>query len=106
MRNRSHEAGGDLVVIPRDKALLGCVAGLLGLAESEIVGHKFSLVDSRPCTIFGDFAMSPRLDNLASSYGALIGFVESDPDGSASVWAIFDDEQIGSITRTGAQRSP
>jgi aspartyl aminopeptidase len=46
--------------------------------------------------------LSPRLDNLASSYGALKGFVGSDPHGSVSVCAIFDNEEIGSQTRTGA----
>jgi aspartyl aminopeptidase len=86
----------------QDKTLLGYVAGLLGVAESDIVGQELSLVDSRPCTIFGDFALSPRFDNLASSYGALKGFVGSDPHRSVSVCAVFGNEEIGSRTRTGA----
>jgi aspartyl aminopeptidase len=84
------------------RSLMGYVADLLGVDASLIVGQELSLVDSRRCTIFGDVVVSPRLDDLASAYCVLRGFLDGPARGCANVCAIFDSEEIGSRTRTGA----
>jgi aspartyl aminopeptidase len=78
------------------------VASLLGVDPSAVVGEELSLVDARPATVFGDFILSPRLDNLGSTYAALRAFAAAAPGGGVAVCAAFDAEEIGSRTRTGA----
>jgi len=50
----------------------------------------------------GEYLISPRIDNLTSVYASLKGIAECNPKGVA-VAAIFDNEEIGSLTKQGAQ---
>lgn len=66
--------------------------------------------DSQPAGFVGpleDLISAPRLDNLASCFGALTALLDvaaagGARDGSTSVIALFDHEEIGSETATGA----
>ena len=49
-----------------------------------------------------DFIGSPKLDNLASVYSMLIGFLNSKNDNQITVYSVFDNEEVGSLTRQGA----
>ncbi len=50
----------------------------------------------------GEFIASPRLDNLQCTYGALTGLLEAVPTDNAAVFCAFDNEEVGSSTKQGA----
>lgn len=92
--------------------LVGHLAGLAGQTGAEVAGYDVSVVDTQPPAVFGlddAFFASGRLDNLSSVHASLAAFLApgdlgdpSDPDGSISVLAAFDHEEVGSDTRSGA----
>jgi aspartyl aminopeptidase len=84
------------------KTLLAYVSELLGVSTDDVVGHDLGMVDARPATVYSDFILSARLDNLASTYASLRAFVGARAKGAVAVCAVFDAEEIGSRTRTGA----
>lgn len=52
-----------------------------------------------------DMIMSPRLDDLACLYPAYQGFLDSVNEGSINVFCAFNNEEIGSLTKQGADSS-
>ena len=50
----------------------------------------------------GELLLSPKLDDLQCVYAGLEGFISSVPGQYANVLAIFDNEEVGSGTRQGA----
>lgn len=49
-----------------------------------------------------DFISSPRLDNLTSVYACVKGIIDAKQSDSINVIALFDNEEIGSLTKQGA----
>ena len=52
-----------------------------------------------------DMIMAPRLDDLGSVYPALQAFIDSENAETINVLAIFNNEEIGSLTQQGADSS-
>ena len=50
----------------------------------------------------GEFVLSPRLDDLQSAFALTKAFTESTPAEYINVCAVFDNEEVGSGTRQGA----
>lgn len=50
----------------------------------------------------GELILSPKLDDLQCVYAGLEGFISGKPDKYANVLAVFDNEEVGSGTRQGA----
>ncbi len=50
----------------------------------------------------GEFILSPKLDDLQCVYAGLESFTVSVPAQYANVFAVFDNEEVGSATRQGA----
>ena len=50
----------------------------------------------------GEMILSPKLDDLQCVYAGLEGFISGVPDQYANVLAVFDNEEVGSGTRQGA----
>ncbi|MDE7223594.1 MAG: M18 family aminopeptidase, partial [Acetatifactor sp.] len=50
----------------------------------------------------GELILSPKLDDLQCVYAGLEGLISSKPDKYANVLAVFDNEEVGSGTRQGA----
>lgn len=50
----------------------------------------------------GELLLSPKLDDLQCVYAGLEGFLSSVPDQYTNVLAVFDNEEVGSGTRQGA----
>lgn len=50
----------------------------------------------------GEYIAAPRLDNLQCTYGALSGLLEAVPSENAAVFCAFDNEEVGSATKQGA----
>ena len=92
-----------------DCDLISALARSAGIPVEELSGWDLALVDSQEPRLFGSsgkLLASGRLDNLSSAYAGLSAFeceAESMIDGDAvSVLAIFDHEEVGSATRSGA----
>ncbi len=52
--------------------------------------------------LYEEFILAPRTDDLASLYPALCGFVDSENKNSINVFCAFNNEEIGSLKREGA----
>ena len=50
----------------------------------------------------GEFVLSPRLDDLQSAFALTKAFTESTPAEYINLCAVFDNEEVGSGTRQGA----
>lgn len=48
------------------------------------------------------FIMTPRYDDLGCVYAGLTGMIHAEPDSYIDVLAVFDNEEVGSLTRQGA----
>ncbi|KAF8558871.1 peptidase M18, aminopeptidase I [Imleria badia] len=98
-------------------ALLSILANELSVAPEEIHDFEVHLYDTQPSVLGGinsEFIFSPRLDNLFSSprfcaVAALVGHVEDrsflDLEGNVNCIALFNHEEIGSVSTTGADSS-
>ena len=50
----------------------------------------------------GEFISAPRLDDLQCAYGCFQGFLAASDSASAPVFALLDNEEVGSLTKQGA----
>lgn len=86
--------------------ILEYAAKSAGVRVEDVVSHELYLVSAEKPTVFGledEMLLSPRLDDLSSVSSMLEGFVESADKASATpVFAVFDNEEVGSATRQGA----
>jgi aspartyl aminopeptidase len=82
-------------------------AAELGLADSAIIAHELSLYDLTPATLAGadeELIFAGRLDNLASCHAgvtALLGSIDGESE-VLPMLALFDHEEVGSRSDTGA----
>lgn len=73
--------------------------------DEEILSHDLFLYNRDKPRLVGinqDFLSSPKLDDLSSTYSALLGFLKANGNEAISVYAAFDNEEVGSLTRQGA----
>ncbi|MBQ5977606.1 MAG: M18 family aminopeptidase [Oscillospiraceae bacterium] len=81
------------------------IAGELGVKEEDIVSRELNLYPRTPGTVWGaenEFISAPRLDDLQCAFGCLKGFLQADKPKKATVLCVFDNEEVGSGTRQGA----
>lgn len=77
----------------------------LGVSAEEILGSDLYVYNRDKGRILGadrSLIGSPRLDDLQCAYAALRGFLEADCSRSIGVYALFDNEEVGSGTKQGA----
>ena len=77
----------------------------VGAKKSEIVSHELFLVSAEEPRVYGasgEFLLSPRLDDLSSVYASFAGFLGMNAGVSTPVFAVFDNEEVGSETKQGA----
>lgn len=86
--------------------LLDKIANKLNVAKEDILSYDLYLALLDRGTYAGinnEFIMAPQIDNLECSYVALNSMINSKPaNGTINVMALFDNEEIGSRTRQGA----
>ncbi len=95
------------------EGLLDAVKAAADLPESaEIVDFDLVLALNEDATVIGpneDLYLSSRIDDLASAATTLDGFLrageEAEGGDCCDVWAMFDNEEVGSQTRQGAAGS-
>ncbi len=81
------------------------LAARLGLAESDIVAFDLGLYDLTPAAVLGrdrSLLAAGRLDNQLSCWAATAALVEARPTETVAVIALFDHEEVGSASTTGA----
>lgn len=85
--------------------LLDEVARAADVETEDILGHDLFLYVRDKGHILGrtgEFIMSPKLDDLQCVYASVEGLVTSAPGEYISLCAVFDNEEVGSGSRQGA----
>lgn len=86
-------------------SLLTRIAQEAGVREEDVVSHELWLYNRQKPTIYGaagEFIGAPRLDDLGCAYGALKGFLASRESEAMPLYALLDNEEVGSATYGGA----
>lgn len=81
------------------------VAGAAGVEAEDILGHDLFLYSRVPGTVWGaegEFVSSGRLDDLQCAFASLKGFLAGEHPDVLAVHAVFDNEEVGSGTKQGA----
>ena len=81
------------------------VAESAGVKKEDILGHDLYLYNRVPGSIWGaggEFLSCGHLDDLQCAFSTLKGFLEGGHPECVSVHAVFDNEEIGSLTKQGA----
>ena len=89
----------------KGSSLREAVAEELGLEPDNILSEElFVYVRQRGCTIGqkGQWILAPRLDDLQCAYAAMKGILHAEPVHYIALSAFFDNEEVGSSTRQGA----
>ena len=75
------------------------------LDESSILSYDLFLYNRQEGYFWGiddEFMSSSKLDDLQCAYTTLMGFIKSENKHNVSVYCCFDNEEVGSSTRQGA----
>lgn len=78
------------------------VASLLSIDEESILSCELMLYNPQQGISFGGLISAPRLDDLQCVFASLRAFESSKAQGSMPVLAVFDNEEVGSRTKQGA----
>lgn len=77
----------------------------VGAAPDDLLGYDLYLYTREKGRFFGagnEFVFSPRLDDLQCAYGCMRALAESTPKEYINVCVVFDNEEVGSGTKQGA----
>lgn len=110
---KGDESGGSPIGPHHHPLLMDIIAREVGVAVEQIMDMELQLCEVQPsclCGALGEFISSGRLDNLASCYQALMALIEScatpgalDAETNVRLIALFDNEEVGSVSAQGAQ---
>ena len=81
------------------------VAELAGVEPSSILGKDVYLVNRTKPRVWGwasEFVSAPKLDDLQCAFALATAFTKTCNDNCVTVFACFDNEEVGSGTRQGA----
>lgn len=76
-----------------------------GMADYEILGADLFLYNREKCRIAGlddSLITGPRLDDLECAFAGMKALAEEEPKEYMNVCAVFDNEEVGSGTKQGA----
>ncbi len=81
------------------------LAAELGVHENDIMDYDLTLNEFNHGLIMGahsEFISSPKIDNLAMAHAGLKALLNSQPGAATQMLCIFDNEEVGSLTKQGA----
>ena len=84
---------------------MAVVAEAAGVKTSDIAGCDLYLYNREPARLWGageEFIAAPRLDDLECAYASLRALTEAAPSGHIDMLCVFDNEEVGSGTKQGA----
>lgn len=90
--------------------ILRLVSKNIGVPVEDLLEFDLELFDTQYGTVGGldkEFLFCPRIDDKICSYAAVHGFLEalsaSESSGTVNAVTLFDNEEVGSLTRQGAR---
>ena len=89
----------------KDNFLLKLIAQEMNIPAEDILDFDLTLYEYGKGTLFGlnnEFISSGRLDDLAMVHAGLTALLDSKPCNKTKVLAIFDNEEVGSLSKQGA----
>ncbi len=84
------------------KGFKAMIAELAGVSESDIIASDLYVYNCQEGVELGSFISAPRLDDLQCAFSALEAFLRAEESGSTPIYALFDNEEVGSQTKQGA----
>ena len=84
---------------------LNLIASEAGVSAEDILDTDLFLYNRMPAVSLGlnnEFIASGRLDDLQCAFASLKGFLQAKPGDSVAVHCVFDNEEVGSVTKQGA----
>ena len=85
--------------------LMKDVAAAAGVPEENIVGHDLFLYNRMPGSVWGangEYFSCGRIDDLECAYTSVQAFLAAKDAQQINVCAVFDNEEVGSTTKQGA----
>ena len=99
----------DLLPIYGDGAACGTFLQMIAesacVSEENLLGHDLFVYPRQKGSVWGpsgEFIASPRLDDLQCAFACFKGFLAGQRQAHASMFCLFDNEEVGSLTRQGA----
>lgn len=81
------------------------IASCVGAKPEQLVASDLFAYNRQPGTVWGasgEFFSSPRIDNLECAFASLHAFLTMEKPGQTAVYAVFDNEEVGSTSKQGA----
>lgn len=91
--------------IEADKQFLAYIAQALEVEAKDILTFEFNVFDTQKGAFWGanqEFITDSQLDNLASCHAAITALLATKNQNATSICALFDHEEVGSESSTGA----
>lgn len=92
-------------VLNTDNYLINYIAQCTGVSAEDILDYELYIYNAeKPCFIgINDtFISAPRLDNITSVCAGIDALIEAEPQKALAMTVLFDNEEIGSTTKQGA----
>lgn len=89
----------------KENYLMNLISNECGIAKDEILDMELYLYDRNSGGIYGsenNLFLASKIDNLASAFAGLHGLLESTSKDGINVLACFDNEEVGSRSKQGA----
>ncbi|MBQ6348338.1 MAG: M18 family aminopeptidase [Clostridia bacterium] len=93
------------VIGPAGTDYRALVAGALGVDGADLLGCDLYLVNRDEPRLWGaagEYIAAPRLDDLECAYASVRALLEAKPSNHVDMACVFDNEEVGSGTRQGA----
>lgn len=87
-------------------SLMELIAKSAGVKAEDILGNDLYLYNRMEGTLWGadeEFVSAPKLDDAQCAFASLKGFLAGESRKAVNVHAVFDNEEVGSSTKQGAQ---
>lgn len=91
-----------------DAQFIAYLADKLKVKSGDIINFELNVFDTQKGSIWGahqEFIADSQLDNLASCHAALTAICDTSNPQTTSICALFDHEEVGSESATGANGS-
>ncbi|HHU93216.1 MAG TPA: M18 family aminopeptidase [Halanaerobiaceae bacterium] len=91
--------------LEKDNYLLSLISAESGIPTGRILDFELYLYEYEKGTVCGvneEFISSARLDNLAMVHAGLNSLLRAEEHDSTQVLVVFDNEEVGSMTKQGA----
>ncbi len=102
----NYNAAVDLIPLYGSEAAKGSfkdyIASLCGAKAEDMITTDLFVYNPQAGYEWSDFISAPRLDDLQCAYSCLTAFLNAKADKALPVYALFDNEEVGSRTKQGA----